>query len=63
MLCMLSKLDAIVLWGSAGRRLWGVIGDCPKAMTGIAHALFWNCCFTRYGGEFDLDLASCLPIV
>jgi histidinol phosphatase-like enzyme len=23
---------------------------------------FWNYCFARYGGEFDLDLASCLLI-
>jgi hypothetical protein len=36
MLCMPSTLDAIVFCDSAGRRLWGVIGDCPKAMTGIA---------------------------
>lgn len=55
MLCMLSTLDAIVLRGSAGRRLWSAIGDCPKAMTGIAACPFWNCCFTRNGGEFDLD--------
>lgn len=55
MLCMLSTLVATVLRGSAGRRLWSAIGDCPKPMTGIAAALFWNCCFTRYGGEFDLE--------
>lgn len=40
MLCMLSTLDAIVLRGSAGRRLWSAIGDCPKALTGIAACPF-----------------------
>jgi hypothetical protein len=28
----------------------------------LPHALFWKCCFTRYGGEFEPDLASSLLI-
>lgn len=63
MLCMLSTLDAIVLWGSAGRRLRVSLKTVQRLWQALPHALFLEVCFTRYiRGEFDLDLASCLML-